>query len=321
MTQRAREPGPGLQPQPPPRRARVPRADRGLGPGLRAPVHAPLLRGDDPLARRSRSTIPSAPEDAVRALMQQLHKAMIKELTHGEHDARIGAFFVARGEPAMLDAAGAPAAAAGRRPSAVAQRAAPRPRPPQARRLPRRARRRASPRDRADGGGRGRAQAGRDGQAGRRAPAARRAVQLRRRRRRAAQRRHQRRRRRAARQRHARQPRSRAVDRRQRRTARARRRPSPPATASSSPARAARARRRAARVRASAAGLVARHPDALGDARRRRAPRQPPIVTAGAAARRSGSGEVRMPWDPPGAPPAPATRSRPSWATTRDSTR
>ena len=36
--------------------------------------------------------------------MQQLHKSMIRELTHGEHDARIGAFFVARGEPARLDA-------------------------------------------------------------------------------------------------------------------------------------------------------------------------------------------------------------------------
>ena len=46
---------------------------------------------------------PAAPEDSVRALMQKLHKAMIKELTHREHDARIGAFFIARGEPAMLE--------------------------------------------------------------------------------------------------------------------------------------------------------------------------------------------------------------------------
>jgi hypothetical protein len=46
---------------------------------------------------------PESPEDAVRALMQKLHKAMIRELTRGEHDPRIGAFFTARGEPAMLE--------------------------------------------------------------------------------------------------------------------------------------------------------------------------------------------------------------------------
>src|SRR5438270_4542045 len=46
---------------------------------------------------------PAAPEDAVRALMQKLHKAMIRELTRGEHDPRITAFFGARGEPAMLE--------------------------------------------------------------------------------------------------------------------------------------------------------------------------------------------------------------------------
>ncbi len=46
---------------------------------------------------------PEAAEDAVRALMQKLHKAMIRELTRGEHDARISAFFTARGEPAMLE--------------------------------------------------------------------------------------------------------------------------------------------------------------------------------------------------------------------------
>ena len=33
------------------------------------------------------------------AAMQQLHKAMIKELTHGEHDARIGAFFARAARP------------------------------------------------------------------------------------------------------------------------------------------------------------------------------------------------------------------------------
>src|SRR5262249_19682180 len=45
----------------------------------------------------------AASEDAVRLLMQQLHKAMIKELTHGGHDPQIAAFFASRGEPAVLD--------------------------------------------------------------------------------------------------------------------------------------------------------------------------------------------------------------------------
>jgi hypothetical protein len=45
----------------------------------------------------------AAPEDAVRLLMQQLHKAMIKELTHGGHDPQIAAFFASRGEPAVLE--------------------------------------------------------------------------------------------------------------------------------------------------------------------------------------------------------------------------
>jgi hypothetical protein len=55
---------------------------------------------------------PTSSEDAVRGVMQQLHKAMIKELTHGGYDLHITAFFTARGEPAVLDvAAGAPALA------------------------------------------------------------------------------------------------------------------------------------------------------------------------------------------------------------------
>jgi hypothetical protein len=61
------------------------------------------------LSTKKQEYDPNAPEEAVRALMQQLHKAMIRELTHGEHDARIGGFFIARGEPAMLDAPAAPA--------------------------------------------------------------------------------------------------------------------------------------------------------------------------------------------------------------------
>lgn len=60
------------------------------------------------LSSKKQEYDPEAPEDAVRALMQKLHKAMIKELTHREHDARIGAFFIARGEPAMLEDRSAP---------------------------------------------------------------------------------------------------------------------------------------------------------------------------------------------------------------------
>jgi hypothetical protein len=60
------------------------------------------------LSSKKQEYDPAAPEDSVRALMQKLHKAMIKELTHQEHDARISAFFIARGEPAMLANPAAP---------------------------------------------------------------------------------------------------------------------------------------------------------------------------------------------------------------------
>jgi hypothetical protein len=60
------------------------------------------------LSSKKQEYDPEAAEDAVRGLMQKLHKAMIKELTHKEHDARIGAFFIARGEPAMLEDRSAP---------------------------------------------------------------------------------------------------------------------------------------------------------------------------------------------------------------------
>ncbi|HEY4393965.1 MAG TPA: hypothetical protein VGP64_07885 [Polyangia bacterium] len=60
------------------------------------------------LSSKKQEYDPESPEDAVRSLMQKLHKAMIKELTHKEHDARIGAFFIARGEPAMLEDRAAP---------------------------------------------------------------------------------------------------------------------------------------------------------------------------------------------------------------------
>src|SRR5580765_6731510 len=69
-----------------------------------ARLHTHLFYEGTILSSKKQEYDPSAPEDAVRALMQQLHKAMIRELTHGEHDARIGAFFIARGEPPRLDA-------------------------------------------------------------------------------------------------------------------------------------------------------------------------------------------------------------------------
>jgi hypothetical protein len=48
---------------------------------------------------------PESAEDAVRASMQKLHKLMIRELTRGEHNERIEAFFAARGESAALEPA------------------------------------------------------------------------------------------------------------------------------------------------------------------------------------------------------------------------
>src|SRR3954469_2812124 len=75
-----------------------------------ARLHTHLFYEGTILSTKKQEYDPSVPEDAVRALMQQLHKSMIRELTHGEHDARIGAFFIARGEPATLTPAAAPAA-------------------------------------------------------------------------------------------------------------------------------------------------------------------------------------------------------------------
>src|SRR3982750_3389789 len=82
-----------------------------------ARLHTHLFYEGTILSSKKQEYDPSAPEDAVRTLMQQLHKAMIRELTHGEHDPRIGAFFIARGEPATL----APAPASERVEPAVAQ--------------------------------------------------------------------------------------------------------------------------------------------------------------------------------------------------------
>jgi len=67
-----------------------------------ARLHTHLFFEGTILSSKKQEYDPSAPEDAVRALMQQLHKSMIRELTHGEHDPRINAFFAARGEPAIL---------------------------------------------------------------------------------------------------------------------------------------------------------------------------------------------------------------------------
>src|SRR5713226_10190588 len=44
----------------------------------------------------------AADEDLVRVEMQRLHKSVMKELTRGEFDVKIAAFFAARGQPAIL---------------------------------------------------------------------------------------------------------------------------------------------------------------------------------------------------------------------------
>ena len=49
----------------------------------------------------------SADEDLVRVEMQRLHKSLMKELTRGDHDAKIDAFFASRGLPASLPDPGA----------------------------------------------------------------------------------------------------------------------------------------------------------------------------------------------------------------------
>ncbi|HVU52429.1 MAG TPA: hypothetical protein VHL80_17165 [Polyangia bacterium] len=81
-----------------------------------------LFVGGTILASKKHEYDPEAPEDAVRLLMQRLHKSMIKELKEGVHDPRIQGFFAARGEqvklgdrpsliqmPAVTDGAGTPA--------------------------------------------------------------------------------------------------------------------------------------------------------------------------------------------------------------------
>jgi hypothetical protein len=91
-----------------------------------------LFVGGTILASKKHEYDPDAAEDAVRLLMQRLHKSMIKELKEGVHDPRIQGFFAARGErielgdrpslvqmPAVADgAAPAPAPAAAAAPPA-----------------------------------------------------------------------------------------------------------------------------------------------------------------------------------------------------------
>jgi hypothetical protein len=72
------------------------------GPGY-ARLYTHLFYEGTILSSKKQHYEPAAAEDAVRLLMQQLHKAMIKELTHGGHDPQIAAFFASRGEPAVLD--------------------------------------------------------------------------------------------------------------------------------------------------------------------------------------------------------------------------
>ncbi len=47
----------------------------------------------------------SAHEDVVKVRMQQLHKSMMRELTLGDHDQRVTAFFAARGQEAFSEPA------------------------------------------------------------------------------------------------------------------------------------------------------------------------------------------------------------------------
>ncbi len=61
------------------------------------------------LATRKHEYDIAADEDLVRVEMQRLHKSVMKELTRGDFDAKIAAFFAARGQPAILVDPHAPA--------------------------------------------------------------------------------------------------------------------------------------------------------------------------------------------------------------------
>ena len=71
------------------------------GPGY-ARLYTHLFYEGTILSSKKQEYDAEAHETVVRAAMQKLHKLMIIELTHAEHDARIAAFFTSRGEPATL---------------------------------------------------------------------------------------------------------------------------------------------------------------------------------------------------------------------------
>ncbi|HET6146018.1 MAG TPA: hypothetical protein VFH68_00680 [Polyangia bacterium] len=70
-----------------------------------------------------------AHEDLVKVQMQQLHKAMIKELMHGVHDERVTAFFAARGQEAFSEPPRAAAVIVAPAPAGTANAGVPDPAP------------------------------------------------------------------------------------------------------------------------------------------------------------------------------------------------
>src|SRR5450432_3595814 len=71
------------------------------GPGY-ARLYTHLFFEGTILSTKKQEYDAEAHESVVRAAMQKLHKLMITELTHAEHDVRIAAFFASRGQPATL---------------------------------------------------------------------------------------------------------------------------------------------------------------------------------------------------------------------------
>jgi hypothetical protein len=71
------------------------------GPGY-ARLYTHLFFEGTILSSKKQEYDAEAHESVVRAAMQKLHKLMITELTHAEHDVRIAAFFASRGLPATL---------------------------------------------------------------------------------------------------------------------------------------------------------------------------------------------------------------------------
>ncbi|HVR62862.1 MAG TPA: hypothetical protein VMU50_13245 [Polyangia bacterium] len=71
------------------------------GPGIPR-VFTHLFHEGTILVTRKHEYDISADEDLVRLEMQRLHKSVMKDLTRGEFDAKIAAFFAARGQPAIL---------------------------------------------------------------------------------------------------------------------------------------------------------------------------------------------------------------------------